>query len=343
MNQDPVTIKGIDWLRVFPVLNLWHAVRMGFRVRVLLPCLLTPTWLFVNPEWSPTLWRFNSNESRKINPETPTLPSPINMIDHVTREIFLSHSDWPIGSFSTLMLAMLFTTLIGIAVARATATEFCRQTRTGAFASLKFAVTNFTKGLISLALTIGITAAALSAFRLVAKVPALFSMNSIVTNLCFPFVLLLCLLSVLTALVCVVGWLFSLAAIGTDRCSGADALSRGINYVLSHKLYTTTIAVGSIAISYVCARIVRNVLALSMPLLNTEFSTIITPSSTPPPVEIWDVWLKGLQVLPNAVQLGVFLAGMTIGYVLLRQAEDAVRLREMDGGTPHTAATTALP
>ena len=32
--------------------------------------------------------------------------------------------------------------------------------------------------------------------------------------------------------------MLSLAAVATDDCVGADALSRGINYVLSHKLKT---------------------------------------------------------------------------------------------------------
>ena len=47
-------------------------------------------------------------------------------------------------------------------------------------------------------------------------------------------------------------------------------------------------------------------------------------------------WMTAAQQIPQAVHLGVFLSGMTIVYVLLRQVEDGVHLREIDGAVART-------
>ena len=144
--------------------------------------------------------------------------------------------------------------------------------------------------------------------------------------------LMLSVLTVVASIVCAIAWLLSLGAIGTDQCAGSDAMSRGISYVLSHKVYSAAVCFASILISSFAMLLTQWGITTGLALVE---STIRESGSVAS--ELKDFSTVLLIVFPNAVQLGVLLSAMTIAYLLLRQKEDAIHLQELDGGKPqHT-------
>ena len=142
------------------------------------------------------------------------------------------------GEVLSLIWGGLVLLTFGVAIARSAATEFCIHSRTGAVSALRFSFQHFTAGLVSTLLTAGIVAAPLLIVFVTGWMAEFVPVGSWLVVICWPILFLLGVVSVVATVVCLPGWMLSLAAIGTDQCSGADALSRGINYVLSHKLLT---------------------------------------------------------------------------------------------------------
>ena len=134
-----------------------------------------------------------------------------------------------------------------------------------------------------------------------------------------------------------IGWSVSIGAIGTDDCDGADALSRGVNYFLSHKLVTFCY-LHLIVLASVVAKLFGWVLWLGssslldarMPQVAAQLRTPTTPTTTLGTALLHRTH-DALQHLPDCFQLAAFLSGLTLMYVLLRQKEDAVNITEIDG------------
>ena len=136
------------------------------------------------------------------------------------------------------------------------------------------------------------------------------------------------LMYIVGCLVLGIGWLLSIAAIAIDRCDGAEALSRGINYVLSRWLrvviYATVCCLMMASFSLVVEWLSDQAHALSSsvyrnpdPVLRGEFL-----------ISLWSTHGS----FGELIRLSIFYCEIAIAYVLLRNAEDGVSLREIDGG-----------
>lgn len=224
----------------------------------------------------------------------------------------------------------LFVTAMG----RAAASEFCRESRVGVIAGLRYGAAQFRHSLLStgiaaLLVALPLTALALACWLLRLGLPQPLALAG------WPVAIVLSVFLVLTATIVGTGWLLSLSAIATDRCSGADALSRGINYVLSHKLrtffYLCLILGVASAAKHVAGLILlggQTILEQRLQLTSAQGGTTESVARGLFYVEAW--WQPVIYAFPAAIQCGVFFAGTTIAYVLLRQKEDAVRIRDMD-------------
>lgn len=327
MNQDPVTVSRIQWLRVFPILNLWQAVRMAFRLRVLIPCVIV-SGLLILSGWSTPELQYCVPDICRCSPgQLLSLPIPLNILTVSIGGSETGQSTACITSPVTVIPAVLLTSVLGIAVARSTATEFCRQTRTGVIASLWFSFAKIAAGLVSLVLAVLLTVIPFAACRLAVKVSTATAELTWLANFSFCVALALGTLTAATAIVCGAAWLLSLCAIGTDSCTGSDALSRSINYVLSHKLYTTIMLATSVLLSRAAALIAFWFITAGSGILQVGSDDSVYPTSN-----MLSFSGTVTTIVSSAVQLGVFLSAVTVSYILLRQAEDAVHLREVDSG-----------
>jgi len=138
--------------------------------------------------------------------------------------------------------------------------------------------------------------------------------------------------SMLYLIVCLVlgiGWLLSLAAIAIDRCDGAEALSRGICYVLSRWqrviVYAAVCCLMLMLTNFVMSWLTGNAYLLtSEPAANPDLLTAAETQNS----------LRGsIEFLRELFCLSLFLCEIAIVYVLLRNVEDGVSIQEIDGGT----------
>ncbi len=372
MNTDPVTVKRIEWLRIFPVLHLWHAARMAFCVRTLIPMFFAFVLAWVgayqicqstnsvpldentsDAALNPTThvlqvfpWRSVQPPRRfhevSLRPDvqiftTGYFPAPVQACV-VSLMSLLTSSDHILRDAAVLTLIAALLMLFGVAVARSTATEFCTQTRTGAVASIKLAIVDLPKSLLSTVLAtvlIAIPVLLLNAAAWLAVMPGL---GESVAMIAWPVITLLAVFASLTAVVVTTAWFLSLAAIGTDRCTGSDALSRGVNYVLSHKLQTVGYVSTVSIISKLAWWLVYVVQINANALLEPRFRKFIPIARREPRADVngpeaalqW--WQSAINIAPEVVEFGAFVSGLTLIYILLRQKEDGVQLRELDGG-----------
>lgn len=331
MNQDSVTVERIDLRKTFPVLHLLQALRLGFRIRVLLPCLIAVgCWLFVG-------------DISGLHPLCDAMPSrltdvrsPVFHAATITSRLLTnSHPDLLFPLLVSLLLDVMVIAFVGTAVAKATAAEFCTSTRVGGIAAVRFSLTHRFGWLLSTALAVGIVTTLIVAVCFAAWFVSTGAIGVTVVSVLWPLVFLLAVLTALAATVCGVSWLLSLGAIGTDQCSGTDALSRGINYVLSHKMMSTVYLVLVVTMSMVTFGLTKALLQAGKQVLENRFPAAFfetTDLGEDPGQQALFYWNQLItELLPNAVHLATLLSGITLMYILLRKAEDAVRIKEMDG------------
>jgi len=335
VNQDPVKVNRVEWFRLFPGLSLLQAARLGFRVRVLVPACLCLLVFAARPD-SSRLPVDGAPTAPLIRIAMQFLPEPVDAVV-VGATLFLLSG---IHNNATEILSFIWSGFVlvtfGVAVSRSAATEFCLHSRTGAFSAMHFSFRHFAAGLVSTLLTAGLISVPLLVISVAGWAAEFATAGSWLVAICWPLIFLFGLLSVVVTVVCIPGWMLSLAAIGTDQCSGADALSRGINYVLSHKLLTAVYLLVVVVLSNAATMLAQWLIDVSMLVVcgrvsesfdhNNEFLSGILSG-----------WMSGVQQLPQAAQLGVFLSGITIMYVLLRETEDGVHLREIDGAVARTS------
>jgi len=266
-----------------------------------------------------------------------SFPAPVQAC-MVTLVSLLTSSEHTLRDAAVLALLAGMFMIFGVAAARSTATEFCTQTRTGAIAAIKLAIVDLPKSLLSTVLAtvlIAIPILMLNAAAWLAVIPGI---GESVAMVVWPVITLLAVFASLTAVVVTIAWFLSLAAIGTDRCTGSDALSRGINYVLSHKLRTIGYLSAVAILSKLSWWLVTAILMNANALLEPRFRELIPTArrkddgdvSGPEAALQW--WQSAINIAPEVVEFGAFVSGLTLMYILLRQKEDGVQLRELDGG-----------
>ena len=268
---------------------------------------------------------------------------PRQILAIVSNAVFLLHS----GSWeATFLLAwnMLLIGIFGVAVARSTATEFCRGSRTGPLAALQFSITRGGSTLLSAAIATGAVASLVIPLLLAGLVSNASSFFGVLVMYGWPLLFLTSGLAICAVPIFVIGWGLSIAAIGTDDCNGADSLSRGVNYFLSHVLLTTWYFCLTIFASLTSKLIGWLLLEAATSLLASRivsvFQRLLRPMedvSTTAELVLQKTHIA-LKFLPETLQLGAFLSGLCLMYVLLREKEDAVQFCEVDGATVKVAS-----
>ncbi|MBL8810213.1 MAG: hypothetical protein JNM43_08555 [Planctomycetaceae bacterium] len=114
------------------------------------------------------------------------------------------------------------------------------------------------------------------------------------------------LIFIILSMVVVVAMGLACVAIGYDECSGAEGVSRGLSYVLSRPGLALFMLATTAVLSWV--------LGLLASVVLHSGRLHLVPSRTP-----WDD-----SVLLSSLQLGVWLCGLTIAYVRLREEVDGV-------------------
>lgn len=239
--------------------------------------------------------------------------------------------------FLILPMNLLLIGFAGTAVARSASRRICLHERCGPIRAAAYALRRWRAILVSTGLACGIVTGFQLATVLAVWTASIPFPGEWIAAICWPGFWLMSVLTVLAAVFCGSGWMLSLAAIGTDECTGSDALSRGINYVLSHKIVTAGYAFGLGLIMFVMKGLVLTVVEAGLSVLGnldprlTERKPQITDQISDLPQSSIAAWQTAVHLIPDAVALGVFLSGTTIAYLLLRQKEDGIKLTETSG------------
>lgn len=325
-NQDPVSVTRIHWRKLFPWLNLLQAAWIGVRVRILLPAAVLLMVSAAGPQLDPAA----------LTDDRPwlTLPGPVAAIVYSVERIALRPGLPEAKSAAVLVWNVLVLGFLGLAIARSSASEFCVGVRVGAIAGLRFAAQRAFAWLLSTGIAVLLAAVFAMPMLVVIGISQWWFHDTILPQALWLASAVLAVLALLAGSVCLIGWFLAMAAIGTDNCSGSDALSRGISYVLSHPWSTLwqllIITVAASAVRQITAVVLTASLLLlhsrapdTYPLSAVDLSTVFA--------KVPDVSGGLLAHLPDLTHLGVFLSGLTVMYVLLRQKEDGIQLQELDG------------
>ena len=326
MNSDPVRVSRIDFLKAIPSLRLFEAVPLAFSLQALVPAFLAAvmgTWI-VNafPVYeSPRLFL----DGRPLSEGRPAL---LIAMEHTVRHIAVHGFGAGISVLPRLLLLSIVLPFVAVSVARAAGLRFCSDRRSGAIRSMRHARRSWVAIAIGLSLEFAICGFFVAVFRaslLITQV-APDMMSSGWATAVPGWTAAVLLIAVLA--VCGVGWLLSLAAIGVDSCDGPESLSRGICYVLSRFRMTVLQLAVVMMLTYLSAEAVSVICSRAASLveegLGIQYESNVFRGNDP----FWV--LTG--VAADTFGLSVFFSGITVCYVLVRQAEDGVSLTEIDGG-----------
>jgi len=356
MKQDPVRVSQVHWTRVFPILRLFQSVSLGCGLsaftlayacllvswtgaglanRVLSDRSITAVCDFPWPEYARLQGTLERNVDEQIVlATTPLLPAPVNSLETSTSQTLFA-GRFPVSfravpevpwllSLDLMIWNALVLGFFGTAIARSVASSFCGQSRSGVFRSLGYAARHTRDTLLATGLMVAFLGTLSAMLRCADLITRSGSVGEVVVSLTWGFVFCIAVGLILVFVIGGIAWLLSLSAAGTDGCSGADALSRCVSYLLSHRLWS---AFGLLAVTMiaVAARL------LSQAIISAGIDTLPVGVNNVANDVIRRSWIFVMELIPHAVHLSVFLSGMTILYVLLRQKEDGITTDEFDG------------
>lgn len=322
MNEDGVRVTRIEWLSAIPSLRLLEAIPMAISLRVFAPALLLMclTWGTTRLLGEQFNQMRGTNSGRSLlNVTDRQLPESLDMINASLSFVATGNALQSGSGAAALGIWMLILGVCGAAAIRSAGCRFCTGTGCGITASLRFSLESWKAILISVLLSWILLGLLCVAFWILRWVGTKTHISITAAAL---------LMYIVGCLVLGCGWLLSIAAIAIDRCDGAEALSRGISYVLSRWLRVVVYAIVVCLTMFVCDLAVRwlaeqaQALASSWyrnsdPLIQDEFHRAD-----------WSI----LDKFGELIRLSIFICEIAIAYVLLRNVEDGVSLREIDGG-----------
>ena len=332
MNQDPVKVNHVDWTSVLPSLHLAKALKFAYRARTLVVAIGAVLLVQL------VLWLCGVNSQYELRGSNRGLFNSVLRSGNPS-QVLMTTSWWMLSSSeiaitkltAVFMMVQIIALAFGIGISRAVACEFCVQERSGALRNLRLMARR-----IPDAIKIAI---AFFAFGFIAFLPILlirvfawlFGSGTIFST-AWPVLSLVAIPVILVWLVLLVTGPFAAAAIATDDCDTADAVSRAINYVLSHKLQVVLLTSASLTLSRLSGSLTELLLSLSLGVTAADLPVSVTEirgsdlfgfgSESPG-------WNRMVQVISTAVEFAVLQSALTIGYVLLRKAEDSIPYREL--------------
>jgi hypothetical protein len=318
MNEDGIRVTQIDWMAAVPSLRLVEAISLAVSLRVMTPVILlilVSVFLDIPDTGS---HRVSVPDSVSNLLEVPRLKLPDTIRNSLVVP-FARHASMDVVKMVRSAVWILFLGFCGVAAIRAAGCRFSTGTGPGIFASGRHSLKSWKSIFIS-TLLCGIL---LALFWVMFRV------------LCWTgdrtHIGITAATSMLYLIVCLVlgfGWLLSLAAIAIDRCDGAEALSRGICYVLSRwqrlVVYATVCWLMLMLSDFVLSTLTANAYSLALGK-QTSLDSVMTDASH---ISL----LKSLEFFTELYHLSLFFCEIVIVYVLLRNVEDGVSLQEIDGG-----------
>ena len=318
MNEDGVRVTRIDWLTAVPSLRLCEAVRCAVSPRALIPAALFVS-LYLG---SASFFRPSSALPSETDPAGSSGGLGQSMFEmHRLLDSLLANmgvfGNGPLPklfeSFISLAATMLVFSFCAIPVMRFVGCRICSSS-SGLLAGAKLSVQSWKAILTS----------ALLSLILLTILCVTFRASSWIGSVTFHSIdSLAALLYVIGCFVLSGGWFLSLAAIAIDRCDGADALSRGISYMLSRWQRVIVYTVVGFLLLEITTAVFWWLAYAASPLIIQTPLTNASPTAQP---------TETFRQFAHVLRLSVFLCEIAIAYLLLRNVEDGVSLREMDGG-----------
>lgn len=315
MNEEGLRVTQIDWLSAIPSLRLYQAVRCAVSPRALIP-----TALFLCLYQGPASL-LGDRQSSGFQADS------VGQLDYVSKSTFESSrmlgayvaNVSAIGSgtmqkffeeFLSLSLMMLVFGFCAIPVMRFVGCRICSASASGLLAGAKLSVRSWKAILTSSILALMLLTLMCLTFRMSQWIFA----STVDGATAFT-----ALLYFVGCLVLGSGWLLSLAAIAIDRCDGAEALSRGISYILSRWQRVLIYAMAGFVLIEIC---------------NRSFGWLVEVASPLTKIHGKDLNSSIFNQFAEALRLSVLSCEIAIAYVLLRNVEDGVSLHEIDSSKP---------
>ena len=319
MIKDAVRVSQIHLPTVFPSVLLLESLRAACSVSCLLAAAIVYAGFQIDLRGS-----FN-NESLDLTAAlSPFIPATLAKWIFSIEAIFVYGTTCGLPMIATLVLHMLCLGFGAVGISRSTALLISRNERSGILRTGRFMAGCWKSVVVSTSLTFAIGLMGLLCFRTVGQLskwvspePSVASVSNIIFWLC-SFGTLIGLYVVLT------GWLLGLSAIAIDGVDGAEALSRGISYVLSRFRRTFCILIFITLISKLAGYITW----WSMTLAGSVGVRSISANSAPHVDSLAGFTAyRGWGV--ECVQFSTFCCGLAIATLILRQIIDNVDLREI--------------
>lgn len=294
MNQDPQVLGRVELLRVFPNLRIMMAPIAAMRIRVI-GCLMVLS-VFCDKLESQSPMRLSLTMPQEL-----LFEPAIHGMDWLSRGAIVILNQ---GARWNEHLPYYVAQIVGLVVmatvvCRLTGSRLFRGESTSLVECFRFTFRSWRSLLQVLAIGGCLIVLCRILLVLVLGLSSAFNVSSVVAP---AGVLLYMILSV----VVIVALGLACVAIAYDECSGAEGVSRGLSYVLSRPGLTLFMVATTGVLNWILG-------AATVALLLSGKSLFVS-SATP-----WNA-----SVLLFSLQLGVWLSGLTIAYVRLREEVDGV-------------------
>lgn len=314
MNEDGVRVTRIDWQTAIPSLRLLDAIRLAISLHVFVPALLLMFLTRAASQFSYAQFGLLTSEISRhslLDVSDFKMPGFLDTISGSMSVIATGGGSQLSASEVTVILGlwMLMFGFCGVVAIRSAGCRTCTGTESGLFASAKLSLHSWKSIVVSAVLTWILLGLLCTVFRVFCWAGAGTSVG--ITTVAS-------LMYIVGCMVLGIGWLLSLAAIAIDRCDGAEALSRGICYVLSHWLRVVVYCIVFCLLMMSCD-VAFSWLAINAHRLASAADATSAGGTT-------------LQLTGEVVRLSLFFCEIAVAYVLLRNLEDGVSPREIDGG-----------
>lgn len=317
MNEDGIRVTKIDWMAAIPSLRLLEAISLAVSLRVMTPVALLIIVAGFFPFWGDRLHGSDRDSVSNVL-EVTSLKFPVALKQSLLVP-FNRHTSLNAVDIATSGFGILFFGFCGVAAIRTAGCRFSTGTGPGIIASARHSLQSWKSILISTFLCGILLGLIWVMFRILCWTGDRTHVGLTATA---------SMLYLIACLVLGIGWLLSLAAIAIDRCDGAEALSRGICYVLSRwqrlVVYVTVccliLMLGNFAMSWLTGNAYP--LALGKQASSGPVTTDVSHASLQ----------KALEFFRELFCLSLVFCEIAIVYVLLRNVEDGVSIQEIDRG-----------
>ena len=319
MNKDAVRINQIDLPAVFPSVRLLESLRAAWSIS----CLISAAFVYAG--FQVDLGASFNNESLDLTATLlPFISATIAKWIVNIEAIFVYGSSRGLAVIAALFVRMLCLGFAAVGIARFAALLVNRHERSGILRTFRFMAGRWKPVIVSTCLTMGIGLIALLFFRIVGYFSTWGSQGPDAAS-ALNIVYWMYTLGTLIALyVLLTGWLLGLSAIAVDRVDGAEALSRGISYVLSRFRRTSCYLIIIGLIANIAGQVTSWAVIVSGSIALRSISEV--PQASPPLSGGFDSFRTGLI---ECVQLSAFCCGLALAYLILRQMIDNVDHREI--------------